>query len=39
MIACNVLSCAASDEIIGDDDLFLVEYLDPEEKIVTDKKA
>jgi hypothetical protein len=39
MIAYNVLSGAASNEKIGDDDLFLVENLDPKDKIVADKKV
>jgi len=39
MIDYNVLSSVASNEIIGDDDLFRVENFDPEEKIVVDKKV
>jgi len=39
MVAFNELSRAASCEVVGDDDIYLVENLDPEEKIDSDKKV
>jgi hypothetical protein len=39
MIACNELCCAACYEVIGDDDLYLVENLDPEENVDDDKNV
>lgn len=39
MISFNELSWAEGYEVVGDDDLYLVENLDPDETITTDKKV
>jgi len=39
MIANNELSRTTGYEVIGDDDLYLVENLDPEENVVAHKKV
>jgi hypothetical protein len=39
MVAFNELNQAVGYEVVGDDDLYLVEDLDPEEKVVSDKKV
>jgi len=39
MIVCNEPSRAASYEALGDDDLFLVENLEPKKKVFADKKV
>jgi hypothetical protein len=39
MIAYNELSRATDNEIIGDDNLFIVENVDPQEKVDNDKEV